>query len=200
MSGLIVIVAGVLLALAGDAAWSDRGDRVREQEALIDLLEEFRENETILLADIEANRIAKEAAVLWSEAMVDPAPASPDSVHTLLLAAQQDARFDPITGALRSLVDGGDLRLIRNSGLRRALAGWSDRTAEARLTALSWDSQRQILLSLVLSFPSGRTLTPGQRSAVLLAAESVAGANFQLEALVGRIREIITMIEGEINR
>ncbi len=44
LSGLIVIVAGVLLALAADAAWAERGDRIREQELLADLLSEFREN------------------------------------------------------------------------------------------------------------------------------------------------------------
>ena len=66
MSGLVVIVAGVLLALAGDAAWSSRGDRIREQEVLADLLEEFKENEAILLTDIEGNRKALGALFRYS--------------------------------------------------------------------------------------------------------------------------------------
>jgi hypothetical protein len=199
LSGLVVIVAGVLLALAGDAAWSSRGDRIREQEVLADLLEEFTENEAILLSDIDANRKAVAAARVWGDVMLGHAAAPPDSLHSLLLAAQDDARFDPLTGALRSLVDGGELQLIRNSELRRALAGWGDRTAEARLTAQSWDRQRQSLVSLVLSFPSGPSLTPRQRSAVLLTVRTVAGQNSQLEGLVDEIREIITMVQGEID-
>ena len=199
LSGLVVIVAGVLLALAGDAAWSSRGDRIREQEVLADLLEEFKNNEAILLADIEANRKAIAAAATWAEVMLGHVAAPADSVHALLLTTQDDARFDPLTGALRSLVDGGELQLIGNTVLRRALAGWGDRTAEARLTAISSDGQSQSLVALVLGFPSNPSLTPGQRSAILLAARTVAGQNPQLEALVDGIREIITMIEGEID-
>ena len=199
LSGLLVIVAGVLLALAGDAAWSSRGDRIREQEVLADLLQEFTENEAILLSDIDDNRKAVAAARLWGDVMLGHAAAPPDSLHSLLLAAHEDSRFDPLTGALRSLVDGGDLQLIRNSELRRALAGWGDRTTEARLTGVSWDSQKQSLVSLVLGFPSSPSLTPRQRSAVLLTVRTVAGQNSQLEALVDEIRDLITMIRGELD-
>ena len=111
-----------------------------------------------------------------------------------------DARFDPVTGALRSLVDGGELQIIRNSHLRRALAGWVDRTEESRLTSASWDGQRHNLLPLVLSFPSDRPLSLRQRSTVFILSESIAGQSPQLEALTERIEEILTMIEGELDR
>lgn len=199
-AGLVVIVVGVLLALAGDAAWAARADRTREQEVLRDLLEEFRENEAILLRDIESNRKAKMAAALWAGAMLGELPLPADSVHALLLAAQDDARFDPVTGALRSLIDGGELRLIHNSELRKALAGWTDRTEEARLTANSWDRGRQSLVSLVLSFPTGALLGPSQRSAVRLTERAAAGHAGQVEALLVRVGEIIALIEGELDR
>lgn len=191
---------GVLVALAADAAWAERHDRIREQEALADLLEEFTENEAILLGDIETNRKAKQGGQAWAEAMLGHASISTDSANALLRAALWDARFDPATGALRSLVDGGDLGLIQNSELRRALAGWEDRAAEARLTTESWDGQRHSLLPFVLNLPTNRPLTSSQQTAVFLFAESVAGQGQQLEALVGPIRDIVSMIEGEMGR
>lgn len=194
-----MIVAGVLLALAGDAAWAERSDRIREQEVLVDLLEEFKENETILLADIETNRKARQAGAEWADAMLGHVSLSADSASALLLTALRSARFDPVTGALRSLVDGGELRIIRDSNLRRALAGWADRTAEARLTTESMHGQRHSLLPFVMALPVDRPFSPGQRSAVFAFAQSVAGQSEQLEALVEPIRAIVTMIEGEIN-
>ena len=200
MSGLVVIVAGVLLALAGDAAWAERSDRSREQEVLVDLLEEFRQNEATLLEDIDTNRKARQAGAEWSEAMLGHVTISADSANALLLTALWDARFDPVTGALRSLVDGGELQLVESSDLRRALAGWADRTAEARLTTASWDGQRHSLLPFIMGLPMDRPLSPGQRSAVFVFSESIAGQSEQLEALVRPIREIEAMIEGEIDR
>ena len=36
-------------------------------------------------------------------------------------------------------MDGGELQVVRSDELRRALAGWSDRAEEARLTSQSFD-------------------------------------------------------------
>ena len=195
-----MIIVGVLVALAAEAAWAERHDRSREREALVDLLEEFKENETILLRDIETNRTAKKGGRAWADATLGQAPIATDSASALLRAALWDARFDPATGALRSLVDGGDLGLIQNLDLRRALAGWEDRVAEARLTTQSWDSQRHTLLPFVLDLPTNGPLTSAQRTSVAIFAESVAGQSEQLEALVGPLREIVAMLEEELGR
>ncbi len=119
----VVIVVGVLVALAADAGWAERQDRVREGEALSDLLEEFRENQTVLLFDIEANRRARQSGEAWALAVLGRVSVSPDSASALFVTALRDARFDPATGALRSLLDGGELGLIQDLDLRRALAG-----------------------------------------------------------------------------
>lgn len=62
------------------------------------------------------------------------------------------------------------------------------------------DVQRSALRPFVLSLPSDRPLTPGQRSAVAVFNQSVASESRQLEALVAPIGEIISMIEGELER
>ena len=59
LSGLAVIVLGVLLALWAEAAWAERGSRLREREVVSDLLAEFRGNEVLLRADIENNTRTK---------------------------------------------------------------------------------------------------------------------------------------------
>jgi hypothetical protein len=193
-------VVGVLLALAADAAWAERGDRIREKEVLTDLLQEFQENQAILATDIEANRVAIAAGVEWGQAMLGEVSIPDDSMNALLSVALSDSRFDPITGALRSLVDGGELQVIRNTDLRRALAGWGDRTVETRLTTASWDAFRHNLLPLVMSYPRDEPLTPEQRSGVLQLSGSFARQNSQMEALVERMQELAAMIQAEIER
>ncbi|MEN8374764.1 MAG: hypothetical protein ABFS34_04890 [Gemmatimonadota bacterium] len=198
LSGLVVIVIGVLLALAGEAAWAERGERAREQEILADLLEEFRENEARLLTDMETNRQARAAADIWVQVVFGETSVPPDSLFALADAAQGDARFDPVTGALRSLVDGGELGVIRNDELRRALAGWSDRVEEARMTAASYDNLRSNLSPLIYSLNPGEPIGPGPGTAVEMAAAASGRHNFQLTALAERIGEIIALVESEM--
>ncbi len=199
LSGLIVIVAGVLLALAADAAWAGRGDRIREQELLADLLIEFRENEELLLSDIRDNERAGEAGDVWVDAMFGTTSITTDSLQALLMIMNGGARFDPLSGAIRSLVDGGELQVIRSDELRRALAGWSDRAEEARLTVQSLDVLVAGLFPVFLGLDPGAPMGPGERFAVQYAAQS-SGWNSQLYELLGEIRRIIEMIENEARR
>ena len=103
LSGLIVIVAGVLIALAGDATWAERKERLRERVLLTDLVAEFRENEFRLRADIAVNRGALAASEKWADEILVSSGVSGDSLATLYIAGNNFARFDPTTGALRSL-------------------------------------------------------------------------------------------------
>ena len=199
-SEFIVIVVGVLVALGADAAWNERYDRVREREALLDLREEFIENESTLLRDIETNRAAQRAGQAWTAVMSERSAVSADSARALFLTAIQDARFDPGTGALRSIVDGGELGLITNSDLRRALAGWADRMDEARRTGNETGIQRSTLIPFLLSIPRDRPLYAGERTAVDLFGLLVAYQVRQQERLVEPTREILEQIERELGR
>ena len=98
-----MIVVGVLLALAGDAAWAERSERAREQGIIADLLDEFRENESRLANDIATNTRARVAGAAWFEAMAGEVAVSPDSLAALYFSSQATARFDPITGAETNL-------------------------------------------------------------------------------------------------
>ncbi|MDP2958884.1 MAG: hypothetical protein Q8N53_20840 [Longimicrobiales bacterium] len=197
VSGLLVIVVGVLLALAGDAAWAERMDRIREQQILADLLDEFQENDARLRADIETNRQAAAAGAAWAEVMLGQDTVSGDSLAALYLASNNTARFDPVTGALRSLLDASELDIIQDDELRQVLAGWSDRAEEVRNTAREMNTTRAGLIAVVLSVNPGRHLGEGARTAVLMDADYAGGGGLeqQMEALLEHLSGIIVRIE-----
>ncbi|MFC1575400.1 hypothetical protein ACFL5A_01975 [Gemmatimonadota bacterium] len=195
MSGLVVIVVGVLLALAGDAAWAERGDRIREREVLEDLLDEFRENDARLANDIQINRRAAAAGAAWAEVMLGKDTVSSDSLAALYIASNNTARFDPVTGALRSVLDGGELDVIRDDELRQFLAGWGDRAEEVRNTAQGMNITRAALSTLVLSLDPGKPLGGGARTAVLMDADYSDMNVQQMENLRAHLGSIISGIE-----
>ena len=165
---------------------------------LQDLLDEFRENKGRLLGDISGGVTSREGALAWAAAVRGEAEVSPDSLATLWSSALNWGRFDPVTGALRSVVDGGELGLISNDELRLAIAGWSDRAEEARITA------RKVLIVMsdqapfVLQIEPGAPLTPGQFSAVRIMEDYGGGSLLQLEPLLEDLRAILTLLEAEL--
>jgi len=141
---------------------------------------------------------ARRAGQAWVAAISDPSVVSADSARTLFLKAIQDARFDAGTGALRSIVDGGDLGLITNPDLRRGLAGWADRVEEARLTRIATGSERSRLIPFLLAISPGRPLTNGEQTALDLFELMVGYQVGQQERLIEPTREILAQIEREL--
>lgn len=190
---LVVIVAGVLIALAAQAVVEDWSERRREDAFLVDLLEEFRLNEVQLQRDLEETRRAIASAARWRDPSAASGGASAESAAALYAASLNPARFDPFSGSLRSLIDGGDLGLIRNRQLRAALAGWRDRTQEQMMTSLSVDMIRSML---------GQFLIPEGRAAPTAALEidslMLLVVGQQQEALLQPLRDIMGMLEDEI--
>ena len=189
---LLVIVTGVLLALGAQAGLEEWSERRREHEFMVDLLEEFRLNEARLLADIEFTRAAVTASELWRDGVASGS-VSADSLAVLYAASLNSARFDPISGSLRSLIDGGDLGLIRNSTLRAKLAGWPDRAEEHRMTANAVDMIRVNLTPLIIG--SGRLPPIG---ALELDRLNLSVMSEQQSDLLEPLREIISMLDREL--
>lgn len=199
LAGLAVIVSGVLLALAAEAAWAERGERVREREILSDLLDEFRANELRLLADIETNVRSQAAAEVWVAAVLDGATISADSLGSLFSTAHLGARFDPVTGVLRSVIDGGELGIIRDDELRATLAGWLDRAEETRLTDQQVTDMRAALAPVLLALEPGGQLSPGELTAVQYET-ALADGNIQLIPLLEDLRQLVSLLERQQGR
>jgi hypothetical protein len=189
---LLIIVAGVLIALGAQSAAQEWSDRRHERAFLLDLLAEFRLNEEQLHKDIKKTGQAVSAADEWRSKGTDSVKPEGDSSAAFYAASLNPARFDPISGSLRSLIDGGDLRLIRNRQLRAALAGWGDRTQEQIMTSITVDMMRSTLTQFLV--PEGLA-APAQ--ALELDRVLLQVTYDQQRALLDPLREIISMLELE---
>ena len=129
----LVIVIGVLVALAADAWWNSQKEARYENEVLADLMEEFSQNQSQLQADIAVNDsilsayrgLANMPSDVWRGFGIGSLAAE------FAMAWQIQARFDATTGAVRSLIDGGELTVISNRELRQLIAAWPDLVTEA---------------------------------------------------------------------
>jgi hypothetical protein len=118
---LAVIVAGVLIALAVDAWWQRQQEHRLAEEYLALLLVDFQDTERQLRGAIEAENDRLQAVNrAIDRALRGPLP-HPDSVE-LPTGYNQ---FEPLTGTLVALIQGGDLRLLRSDSIRFELIGYS---------------------------------------------------------------------------
>ena len=145
-----VIVMGVLTALGVDEWRTQLAEEAREGEILGDLLDEFRANRVSLASDLEANRQAFEAGIVWTEMAQNGTTASPDSVLRVLDLLSGFMIFQPFGGVLQSVTDAGELRLIDDSSLRAQIAGWVGLVSEV--------SESQRLVSSIIAGPNRRVL------------------------------------------
>jgi len=128
-----VIVVGVLVALAIDAWWSERQERVDERQAVQLLRAEFQSNaarlDTVASQDREALEAGYALLALMDEAGQGREVYLPPR---LLYDLVEVWTYDPINGGLNSLIASGRLGILEDDALRVALAGWPDIVADLR--------------------------------------------------------------------
>ena len=123
-----VIIAGVLVALTAESWWSGREARAFERELLEDMVEEFRANISILDSDLAENAGALQRLQLITEMEPEELVAAPLAemrAHFDVVANLWYAGFDPAMGAVRALVESGDLAVLSDRDLRLQLAEWA---------------------------------------------------------------------------
>jgi hypothetical protein len=118
---LAVIVAGVLIALAADAWWERRLEREEARDYLQQLLVDFQETEQRLHGTIAGDSTTLESVSRVIDRALRGNFPPPDSLDLPTRYNQ----FEPLTGTLTALIEGGDLRLIRNDSLRFELVAFS---------------------------------------------------------------------------
>ena len=129
-----MIVVSILLAF-GLQAWSDgRQERRLEREALERLADEFAGVDSVLLEWQASHRSALAAGLeILEHTGPQGAPLlSVDSVGKLVGTLIFLATVEPPTGVLTSLIQSGQLGLIRNPELRTELASWQAVLADAQ--------------------------------------------------------------------
>ncbi len=122
----VVIVVGILVALAGDTWFDGRTERREEREALVALREEFTASLGALELSRQRHRTYADATsrlLQWTGP--DPRLPTGDTVSTTLERALGFySSYNDQRGVLDGIIASGGLRLIQNDSLRAKLAGW----------------------------------------------------------------------------
>jgi hypothetical protein len=120
-----LIVIGVLIALAANAWWVERGDAARERAYRLQLIADLRASEASLGRSIRRLRDAERSATAALDAFRAPAP--PDSLGQWIRGTIRRAPPDLVLGTARSLVASGDAHLLFDEPLRSAVIRLVDR-------------------------------------------------------------------------
>lgn len=123
----VVIVGSILVAFGIDAGWSERQERAAERAAIGQLSADFAVN----AARLDTIRAIHEAALAASYQILALAGLGGDAEGTrvtgeLVRNAFRVWTYDPVLGGINSLIQSGNLGILRNDALRVAIAGWPD--------------------------------------------------------------------------
>lgn len=146
---LVVIVVGVLIALAADSWWQERGDRGREVGYLRALRAELMETQRRLEESLAIDSVYSLQASSLVEFLRGAGPSSvpADSIR----AWSQSLAYSPFNStaaSLGALLQTGDINLVRSPGLRAEIAEFS---GDLELTE-AWLQQTETAI-----FDMGRT-------------------------------------------
>jgi hypothetical protein len=142
-----VIVAGVLIALAVDSWWERHQERNQAEEYLKQLLVDFQETERRLRGTMAADtEKLEEVNSVIGRALRGPLP----QADSLELPTGYNY-FEPLTGTLAALIQGGDLRLLRSDSIRFELIAFSaliheTETILRHTETLIWNSTERVIL------------------------------------------------------
>lgn len=127
-TGFVVIVTGVLVALAADGWNQSRQDRVLEKEYLGSLMSDLLEDSVGLAAQIDTTETLEGRASQVLEHITGNSPSDswpedlgPEAEWSLTSVYGPSAQLRPSSSTFEELESTGNLRLIRNRDLRRAL-------------------------------------------------------------------------------
>jgi hypothetical protein len=129
----VAIVVSILLAFSIEAWWQLQSDEEQERELLQALLDDFTSTKEEI-PNWRGFHIAVESSTksLLNSALSNDSSLTGDKLPRLISNItwfDRDSHF--VTGALNSLVNGGDLSRIRDDTLRRVLADWPSQIESA---------------------------------------------------------------------
>jgi hypothetical protein len=123
---IVVVVAGVLIALALNAWGNERAARAQERELLQGLRAEFAANLALFNRTADEHRRSIEQArrmLAWTGP--DPAEVDTATVDSLLFSLISEIpSFHPAMGEFAAILGSGQLALIQNDSIRTAVAAW----------------------------------------------------------------------------
>lgn len=121
LAEFLVVVSGVLVALALSSLAQDRRDRVREQAYLQQLSVDLASNVAGLQALVDATRGSADASARVLHRFWQDAPRLDDALVEDLSLPRRTRRYRPTMGTAEALIATGDLNLIQSPPLRAAI-------------------------------------------------------------------------------
>jgi hypothetical protein len=118
---VLIIAAGIILAISAESWWQDRGDRLLESRHLAALQDDL----VASLALIDEVKEAQDAQASYLSLLLqsDAADARPQELRLWLVdGVFSIATYRPQVAALEDLESSGQMQIIRNAEIRRSLA------------------------------------------------------------------------------
>jgi hypothetical protein len=124
LAEFLVVVSGVMVALALTSWAGERRDLGREQAYLRQLSTDLAANEESLKEYITLHRNRAEAAARVLHRFWLEDPSADDTLVADLSLPRGNARYRPILGTAEALISTGDLNLIRSDPLRASVLAY----------------------------------------------------------------------------
>jgi len=122
----LVVVSGVLVALALGAWWQERADREREGAYLRQLAADLESTERSLQWVAAFHLESALAAARVGQAFWKPEPPTLAELSHDLARPFRSLRQRPVLGTIEALIATGDLRLVRSNSLRTELTSYAE--------------------------------------------------------------------------
>lgn len=117
----LVVVTGVLVALALNAGWEKRQDIARERAYVTQLAVDLRINQQRLQEAIRLEETTRDGAAAVMAAISAGAPIRADSANAWMIERRASFYSDPrlLLGTVSALMQTGDIKLLRNPVVRQ---------------------------------------------------------------------------------
>jgi hypothetical protein len=133
----VLILSGVLVALAADAWWEERSERRQEREYLEALSSELAQMKSHVEGVVrQATEIEDSGErLLGISSSWGTRPVSPDSLTSLIVDVSNEGDWSPPNTVYQDLVNTGAVKIIRSEEVRRGL--------NELMASLNWVKSRQ---------------------------------------------------------
>ncbi|HYC50328.1 MAG TPA: DUF6090 family protein [Gemmatimonadaceae bacterium] len=126
---IVIVVIGILIAFALDAAWERRSARAEEHAHLRALASDFQENVSRLEQHIRQEESISAASREMLELAQRPGDTTGEAAGSLMGRVFNSGRYEPVMGAYEALVNSAGLTVIQDDSLRASLADFSARVS-----------------------------------------------------------------------
>ena len=188
---LTAIVAGVLIALAIDEWRQNLQNESIERDYYTQLVSDLQATDEAVLAVEEYNSGSIDAVSRLLKVFEDQSEADAAQVVDLLV---QSIKFDnpvPVLGTVDALIATGDLRLVRDPGIRSRLTEYQSVVRDYWLSPLyQWENRHYDLISRIYTFAISYGIFVNSRN---VAADESVGAD--LDAFLADRKAYAALVE-----